>query len=156
QGGAPMGERGRHPAALPRAGVAPGRGASALGGRPPHLHRRLGATESAPLRGRDPRRRGPCPDVARRADGPGSDRGGRALGRDRALGRSRHVMTRILVLPPPELWAEIVTPAAETRLATLGEVDRNVSDGNLPRPEVLERVEQADVVLTSWGAPVFD
>jgi len=65
-------------------------------------------------------------------------------------------MTRILVLPPPELWAEIVTPAAETRLATLGEVDRNVSDGNLPRPEVLERVERADVVLTSWGAPVFD
>jgi phosphoglycerate dehydrogenase-like enzyme len=62
----------------------------------------------------------------------------------------------ILVLPPPALWAEIVTPGAEARLAGLGEVDRNTSDGNLTREAVLERIAGADAVLTSWGAPVFD
>jgi phosphoglycerate dehydrogenase-like enzyme len=65
-------------------------------------------------------------------------------------------MTRILVLPPRPLWGEIVTPAAEARLEGLGEVDRNRGDSNLEREEVLARIEGADAVLTSWGAPRFD
>ena len=65
-------------------------------------------------------------------------------------------MPRIVVLPPPGLFAEIVSPAAERQLAELGEVDRNTSEGNLARDEVLRRVAVADGVLTSWGAPVFD
>jgi phosphoglycerate dehydrogenase-like enzyme len=65
-------------------------------------------------------------------------------------------MPRILVLPPTPLYAEIVTPEADAKLASLGDVDRNESGRNLPREAVLERVAGADAVLTSWGAPLFD
>ncbi len=65
-------------------------------------------------------------------------------------------MPKILVLPPRPLYAEIVTPAAEGKLAELGEVDRNLSDKNLPREEVIARVSDVDAILTSWGAPVID
>ncbi|MGH2369707.1 MAG: hydroxyacid dehydrogenase, partial [Chloroflexota bacterium] len=65
-------------------------------------------------------------------------------------------MSRILVLPPTGLYAEIVSPAAERKLAEVGTVDRNTSDKNLTRDEVVERIAGSDAVLTSWGAPVFD
>jgi phosphoglycerate dehydrogenase-like enzyme len=65
-------------------------------------------------------------------------------------------MTRILVLPPVPLWQELVTPEAEAKLAGLGEIDRNTTDQNLSREEVLARIETADAVLTSWGAPAID
>ncbi len=59
----------------------------------------------------------------------------------------------------PKFWCchrgrstrEIVTPAAEGKLAELGEVDRNLSDKNLPREEVIARVSDVDAILTSWG-----
>src|SRR6185503_8267584 len=90
-----------------------------------------------------------------RTAGARSDRGRRALGRLGSLGKGRSMTITILVLPPPALWAEIVTPGAEAKLAGLGEVDRNLGDGNLTREEVLARVAGADAVLTSWGAPIF-
>jgi phosphoglycerate dehydrogenase-like enzyme len=65
-------------------------------------------------------------------------------------------VSRILVLPPRPLFAELVTPEAEATLDRLGEVDRNTTDSNLSREELLARVVGAEAILTSWGAPVFD
>ena len=66
-GGLLVGERGGYPLSAPGGGPAPGGRAPPVGGRPPHLHHRLGPAEPGAFPRGHPQRRGPGPDPARRA-----------------------------------------------------------------------------------------
>ncbi|CAA9235484.1 MAG: D-3-phosphoglycerate dehydrogenase [uncultured Chloroflexi bacterium] len=63
----------------------------------------------------------------------------------------------ILVLPTGDLYAEIMSPKAEADLQALGKVIRREEGGrNVSPDEISDLLPQADVVLTTWGAPKFD
>ncbi|MBI3971813.1 MAG: hydroxyacid dehydrogenase [Chloroflexi bacterium] len=63
----------------------------------------------------------------------------------------------ILVLPSGPLYQEIMSPRAEAKLRSLGEIVQLTSgQRNVSQEEILGLLPRADAVLTSWGAPKFD
>ena len=61
----------------------------------------------------------------------------------------------ILVLPKPDLFAELFTEYAENKLQSLGAVDRNREDRNWDSAELAGKIGDYDVIVTGWGTPVF-
>lgn len=62
---------------------------------------------------------------------------------------------RILVLPPPSLYARLFGPEADSALCGLGDVTFNEREKNLTSDELAAIVGDYDAVMTGWGSPKF-
>ena len=62
---------------------------------------------------------------------------------------------KILVLPQPALYDEIMTTETDARLHGMGDVTRNLESRNWSSSELAENIGGYDVIVTGWGTPVF-
>lgn len=61
----------------------------------------------------------------------------------------------ILILLPPSLYTVIFSPQAQTQLADLGELTRNLEERNWSSSELSQQIGDFDAVITGWGSPTF-
>lgn len=62
---------------------------------------------------------------------------------------------KILVLPQPDLSAELFSESARAELEALGDVTYNRENRNWDSAELARRIAGFDVVVTGWGSPPF-
>lgn len=62
---------------------------------------------------------------------------------------------KILVLPQPDLYDEIMTKETDERLQNLGEITRNMESRNWSSSELASKIGSYDVIVTGWGTPIF-
>ncbi len=62
---------------------------------------------------------------------------------------------KILVLPQPELYAELFSDVADAQLHALGDVTRNAEKRNWDSAELASKLGPYDIVVTGWGTPRF-
>lgn len=62
---------------------------------------------------------------------------------------------RLLVLPPPTLYAQLFTAEADGELRHIAQVTRNEEERNFTSMELAQRIGGYDAILTGWGTPQF-